>query len=64
MHGPRKSIRTNFRMGGDMGVVSLRGNIFQRRHGSTPRYHPAILSSNIQEGNEVARVHAMARVVL
>ena len=47
-----------------MGVVSLRGNIFQRRHGSTPRYRQAILPSNIQEGNEVARVCAMARVVL
>ena len=51
-------------MGGVVGVVMALGHIFQRRHGSTPRYRPAILSSNIQEGNEVARVHAMAMVML
>ena len=50
MHGPRKSIRTNFRMGGVMGVVTTLGHISRCRHALTHRYHPKLPSSNIQEG--------------
>ena len=50
MHGPRKSIRTNFRMGGVMGVVTTLGHISRYRHALTHRYRPKLPSSNIQEG--------------
>ena len=48
----------------EMGVVVSLGNILRSRHALTPHYHPAIPSSDIQEGIEVARVCAMAGVVL
>ena len=50
VHGPHKSIRTNFRMGGVMGVVMALGHISRYRHAPTHRYRPKIPSSNIQEG--------------
>ena len=50
VHGPHKSIRTNFRMGGVMGVVMALGHISRYRHAPTHHYRPKIPSSNIQEG--------------